>query len=41
MVGTGDERRFARMKEMFEFLLADAAGAFSGADGSAKTSDRA
>ena len=39
-VGTGGERRFAGMKEMFEFLLADAAGASSGADGSAKTSDR-
>jgi hypothetical protein len=40
-VGTGDERRFAGMREMFEFLLADADGAASGADGRAKTSDTA
>jgi hypothetical protein len=40
-VGSGDERRFAGIQEMFQFLLADAASASSGADGSASTSDTA
>ena len=40
-VGTGLERRFAGLAEMFEFLAADAAGESKGADGNTVTSDTA
>lgn len=40
-VGTGRERRFAGLAELFEFLVADAAGESEGADGTAQPSDTA
>jgi hypothetical protein len=40
-VGTGREQRFAGLKELFEFLEADAAGGSQGADTNTEGSDTA
>jgi hypothetical protein len=40
-VGTGRERRFARVAELFEFLVADTAPAFGGAHETAASPDMA
>ncbi len=40
-VGTGRERRFAGLADLFEFLAADAAGGSEGADGNPATSGTA
>jgi len=40
-VGTGQERRFAGLAELFEFLVADADGGSEGGGGSSETSDTA
>jgi hypothetical protein len=39
-VGTGRERRFACLAELFEFLTADVAGASEYGEGDAGTSDK-
>ena len=38
-VATNQERRFAELAELFEFLAADAAGGSEGGEGDAETSD--
>ena len=38
-VGTGQERRFAGLAELFEFLVAAAAGGSKGREGNSETSD--
>jgi hypothetical protein len=40
-VGTGRERRFAGLAELFEFLVADAASTFEGAHGTAESPETA
>jgi hypothetical protein len=40
-VGTGKEHRFAGLVELFEFLVADAAGGSEGGEANAETSDTA
>jgi hypothetical protein len=40
-VGTGQERRFAGLAELFEFIVADAAGGGQGEDGCSETPDAA
>jgi hypothetical protein len=40
-VGRGQERRFAGLAELFEFLVADAAGGSEGADRDSETLDTA
>lgn len=38
-VGSGRERRFAGLAELFEFLVADAAGGAEGGEGNPEPSD--
>jgi hypothetical protein len=40
-VGTGREHRFAGLADLFEFLVADAAGRSEGREANAETSDTA